>query len=126
MWFDRVSMPSRALTFLQEIRDAISARDRLVLVVGPDALASEYVEAEWRWAFDFGKPVNPVLRLGDYDTLPEELKLLDAPDFTKDADYEERLATLVRQLSEPVPPMGKLAGVPSLPQHLLKGADCLR
>ena len=50
-----------------------------MLVVGPKALASEYVEAEWRWASDFGKPVNPVLRLGEYGILPDELRLLDAP-----------------------------------------------
>ncbi len=35
VWYDRVAMPSRALTFLQEIRDAIAAADRLLLVVGP-------------------------------------------------------------------------------------------
>jgi hypothetical protein len=33
VWFDRVSMPSRQLTFHQEIRDAIAARDRLLLVI---------------------------------------------------------------------------------------------
>ena len=27
VWFDRVSMPSRQLTFHQEIRDAIAARE---------------------------------------------------------------------------------------------------
>ena len=43
VWWDRVSMPSRALTFLQEIRDAIDAADRLILVVGPDAIELEYV-----------------------------------------------------------------------------------
>jgi len=35
VWFDRVSMPSRELSFSQEIEDAIMAHDRLVLVVGP-------------------------------------------------------------------------------------------
>ncbi len=50
VWWDRVSMPGRALTFLQEIRDAITARDRLVLVVGPKAVRSEYVRAEWPYA----------------------------------------------------------------------------
>ena len=29
-WWDKVSMPSRALTFLQEIRDALDAADRLI------------------------------------------------------------------------------------------------
>jgi hypothetical protein len=41
VWFDRVSMPSRQLTFHQEIRDAIAARDRLLL----DAGSSDGAEA---------------------------------------------------------------------------------
>jgi hypothetical protein len=46
VWFDRVSMPSRSLTFHQEIRDAIAAADRVVLVVGPHAAGSDYVREE--------------------------------------------------------------------------------
>jgi TIR domain len=42
VWFDRVSMPSRSLTFHQEIRDAVATLDRLVLVVGPKAAESAY------------------------------------------------------------------------------------
>ena len=125
-WWDRVSMPSRALTFLHEIRDAITERDRLILVVGPKAITSDYVRQEWQWALEIGKAVNPVLRLGDYDLLPEELKLIDAPDFRDGSGYSKSFETLLRQLSEPVPPMGKLIGVPSLPPHLLKQPDRLR
>ena len=40
VWWDRVSMPSRALTFLQEIRDAIHGADRMVVVIGPNAAFS--------------------------------------------------------------------------------------
>src|SRR5262245_56941177 len=48
-WFDREAMESRGRTFLQELRDAIAddRLDRLVLVVGPKAAASEVVKAEW-------------------------------------------------------------------------------
>jgi hypothetical protein len=126
IWWDRVSMPGRALTFLQEIRDAITARDRLVLVVDPKAVTSDYVRAEWLFALEIGKAINPVLRLGDYDLLPDELKLLDAPDFRDDGHYAARLETLVRQLSEPVAPMGKLIAVPSLPPHFLRRHERLR
>jgi NB-ARC domain/TIR domain len=126
IWWDRVSMPGRALTFLQEIRDGITARDRLVLVVGPKAVTSDYVRAEWLYALEIGKAINPVLRLGDYDRLPDELKLLDAPDFRDDAHHAARLETLVRQLSEPVAPMGRLIAVPSLPPHFLRRQDRLR
>ena len=51
VWFDRVSMPSRGLSFSEEIADAIAACDRLLLVVGPKAARSDYVNAEWRFAF---------------------------------------------------------------------------
>jgi hypothetical protein len=44
-------MPSRALTFLQEIRDAVESSDRLIAVVGPSAVDSTYVRAEWEHAF---------------------------------------------------------------------------
>jgi len=40
VWFDRVCMPSRQLTFNQETRDAIAVHGRLLLVVGPGVLAS--------------------------------------------------------------------------------------
>jgi hypothetical protein len=33
VWWDRASMPARGLTFHQEIRDAIDARDRTILIV---------------------------------------------------------------------------------------------
>ena len=126
VWWDRVSMPGRALTFLQEIRDAITAARPPRARVGPKAVTSDYVRAEWLYALEIGKAINPVLRLGDYDLLPDELKLLDAPDFRDDGHYAARLETLVRQLSEPVAPMGKLIAVPSLPPHFLRRPDRLR
>ena len=64
VWFDRVSMPSRLLTFHQEIRDAIAGRDRLILVVGPKAVTSDYVTQEWQFAyFAANKCVNAIVRL---------------------------------------------------------------
>jgi hypothetical protein len=70
VWFDRESMPSRALTFLHEIRDAVRSRERTVVVIGPAAVKSDYVRAEWQAALVEGKAVTPVLRLGDFDLLP--------------------------------------------------------
>jgi hypothetical protein len=64
VWFDRVSVPSRQVTFHQEIRDAIAARDRLLLVVGLGVLTSDYVTQGRRFPyFEAGKGVNPVVRL---------------------------------------------------------------
>lgn len=47
MWWDRESMESRGWTFLHEIRDAIEGADRLIAVIGPEAVTSEYVKYEW-------------------------------------------------------------------------------
>ena len=126
VWFDRVSMPSRNLTFHQEIRDAVAAHDRLLLVVGRKAVASEYVRQEWQFAwFEAEKVVTPILRLGDYPLAIDELKLVHAEDFRNDADYALHLKELVRILNEPPPPMGKLIAVPSLPAHYLSRTDRL-
>src|SRR5712671_6832427 len=64
VWFDRIAMPSRGLTFHQEIQDAVAARERLVLVVGPKAAVSDYVRQEWQFALHADKAVTPILRLG--------------------------------------------------------------
>ena len=82
VWFDRVCMPSRNLTFHQEIREAVSACDRLVLVVGSRAATSDYVRQEWQFAwFQADKVVTPILRQGDFPLVPDELKLQHCEDF---------------------------------------------
>ena len=98
VWFDRQDLRSRGLTFHHEIREAIKDCDRLVLVVGPKAVASEYVRQEWQFAwFDAEKVATPILRLDGttpdgqpidgYSLIPDELKLLHCEDFRIDAQY---------------------------------------
>jgi hypothetical protein len=41
VWWDRDCLPSRALTFLQEIRDAMEASDRLMVILGFRASPSD-------------------------------------------------------------------------------------
>jgi hypothetical protein len=78
VWFDRVAMPSRLLTFHQEIRDAITACDRLVLVVGPNAVTSRYVKQEWRFAYYKAvKCVNPIVRLDGVDAAGKKIDAYD-------------------------------------------------
>jgi hypothetical protein len=119
-------MPTRGLTFLHEIRDSIDAPERFLLVLGPETTTSDYVIAEWQHAVTYGKAINPILRLGDFPLVPHELKLLRVEDFRADTRYAFHLESLVRQLSDPVAPMGKLVGVPSLPRHLLTPPDRLQ
>src|SRR5262249_21210625 len=89
----------------------------LVLVVGPHAAASVYVRQEWQFAwFEAEKVVTPILRLGDYATVPDELKLLHCEDFRDDQEYAFHLDQLDRILRAPPPPLGKLIAVPSLPR----------
>jgi hypothetical protein len=95
IWFDRVAMPSRGLTFLQEIRDAIDACERLILVVGPGALHSDYVRAEWQYALQTCKVVTPLLRLGDYTQLVEGLTLSHCPDVRVSRPYDAALAEIL-------------------------------
>lgn len=111
-------MPSRGLKFTQEIRDAIDNSDRLLLILGPCAVRSDYVRAEWEYALLFAKGVVPVLRLGDYSMLPEELSGLHCPDFREPRSYSEALEELKRLLAQPVPKLGPLlTAVPALPPH---------
>ena len=126
VWFDRVSMPARALSFTQEIQDAVAASDRLVLVIGPRAVSSDYVAGEWRFAyFKALKCVNPILRLGDYDSIPEDLRGPHIEDFRTDAEFDLHLTALARQLSDDLPPLGKIVAVPELPAHYLEQRDRL-
>ena len=41
VWLDRECMPSRAFTFLQEIRAANAACDRLIAIIGPQDSQSD-------------------------------------------------------------------------------------
>lgn len=126
VWFDREDMPSRALTFLQEIRDAVRSRDRLLVVLGPAAARSDYVRAEWQAALVDGKVVTPVLRLGDYGLVPPELKNLHCPDVRPGRPPEEAFGELLRILHDPVPPVGALKGpVPEMPAHFQPRPDDL-
>lgn len=68
--------PSRQLTFHQEIRDAVAARERLRLVVGPKAATSDYVSQEWRTALELAKCVTPIVRLNDQPELPLTIEQL--------------------------------------------------
>jgi hypothetical protein len=137
VWLDRVSMPSRQLTFYQEIRDAIAARDRLVLVVGPKAITSDYVAQEWRFAyFEALKCVNPIVRLDSRDAggksidayalIPKDLRFVHAEDFRRDDEFEAHAENLIRQLSEALPPAGKLVAVPDLPPHFVAQPDRIK
>src|SRR6476646_1549649 len=61
LWFDRESLANRGMTFDSEIRNAIESSDRLILLAGSGALASDYVKQEWGFANDLGIPILPLI-----------------------------------------------------------------
>ena len=100
-------------------RDAITTVDRLLLVVGPRAVVSDYVRVEWQFALETCTVVIPILRLGDYFLVPDALSILHCLDFRSTRPYGDALAELLRILSEPVPLLAALLGVDILPPHYL-------
>ncbi len=125
IWWDRAAMKNRGRTFLQEIRDAIEDSDLLIAVIGPKALESDSVRYEWEHALLFSKGVIPILRMGDYKLLLPEMSKLHCPDFRETRPYDEALEELIRLIKEPIPPLGPLIGVPSLPPNYLPRKDDL-
>ncbi len=124
VWLDLSSMPSRSLTFMQEIREAIRACERLVVVFGPAAAHSEYVRAEWQAALVDEKVVVPIVRTGSFADLPDELRSLPAFDGSDRRPFHDVVNELVRVLSEPVPPLSPLKGaVPDQPPHFRPRPD---
>lgn len=127
VWFDRESLPSRQLTFHQEIADAIRTEtDRLVYVAGPRAAASDYVRQEWRYALEWDRPVIPIQRLGALEEiLPGELSLFHCDDFRDDTIYARQFEKLVANLIRTEPPLATLHCVPNLPLHFLGRPELL-
>ncbi len=126
VWWDRECMPSRSLTFLKEIRDAIRDAERVVVVVGPKCIASDYCRAEWQAALAETKVVNPLLRIGERKQLPPEFGSLHCPDFRDDAKFDAAFREMLRILTEPIPPLGALmGGVPDVPPHFQPMPDDL-
>jgi hypothetical protein len=133
VWWDRRSMPSRGRSYLQELRDAIRRCERLIVVIGPKAVQSQFVCVELQHAAYFGLSIVPILRLGDFSLIPseifsaevqllhdEDLSKLHAIEFTPSRSYGSALADLLRVLQVPPHPLAPLlTAVPALPKHFV-------
>jgi tetratricopeptide (TPR) repeat protein len=144
-------MPSRGKSYLLEIRDFIGhpETDTLLLVIGPHAVHSRHVEAEWRFALEKCAVVVPLLRLGcrrhadpadarrvdaeDYGQIPAPVAAtrVHAIDFRERRDglprpsYAEALAELWRALTDPRAKPAAVPGVPDLPPNYMPRPDSL-
>lgn len=120
VWWDREHMPARGATFLQEIQDAVTVHDKLVLIVGEYAMDSKYVLAEIEQAQRLCKPIIPLLINGDYSLIPSSLANYHAPDFRETRDYGKAINELKRVLEEPQPDPASLYNVPRLPRGYIE------
>jgi hypothetical protein len=73
---DKKNMPSRGRSLPREVEEQLQACDRVIAVMGPEAITSDACRAERAFASSAGKVVTAILRLGDYKTLPAELSTL--------------------------------------------------
>lgn len=125
VWWDRNSMPSRSLTFHQELRDAIAQHDRVLLVLGEVAFQSAYVQAEWQFALAADKVVTPVLRAGSLESIPPELKPLHIVNAATSRPESETFAEILRVASDPPPHLGRTFRVPKPPLHFQPRVEAL-
>ncbi|HUI43521.1 MAG TPA: NB-ARC domain-containing protein, partial [Terriglobia bacterium] len=117
-WMDKENMPSRGRSLPREVEEQLEKCDRVIAVMGPAAITSEACRAERAFAFDRGKVVTAILRLGDYKILPPELGQYFVPDFREPRPYKVALDELQRVLQDPPVIPGRLFDVPALPAHL--------
>jgi hypothetical protein len=80
-----------------QIDKGIADSEVIVLVVSKAAMASEYVELEWKNVLKLGKRV--ILVIFEAVDLPEELECFEWVDFR--GKYEDGLEELMRQLDQP-------------------------
>ena len=101
VWRDVEDMPNRGLAFTEEVKRQIDERHALVLVVGPQAMQSEYVRQEWEYALSHCKPIIPLLRKSlradgqpDFSDLPGPLREVLGVEFHQDNRYFDSLRQL--------------------------------
>jgi len=122
-WMDRKNMPSRGRSLPREVEEQLQLCNRVIAVIGPEALVSEACRAERAFAYGAGKIVTAILRLGDYRMLPPELSQYFVSDFRVSRPYEAALDELHRVLQDPPVIPGRLFDVPALPAHLQHRPD---
>ena len=109
VFLDQVDLQS-GRTWIDQFQEAVEKSERLILVVSPEALESDWVQVEWQSFFTRRpKDVFPVL-IADVE-LPAFLDPIQWIDFTglEGAEYDERLTQLfgdlLRQSRRDPPPM---------------------
>ncbi|MDX2139093.1 MAG: NB-ARC domain-containing protein [Chloroflexota bacterium] len=100
VWWDRKALPSRSTPFPTEIERAIHDCPRFLFVVGPGAMASDWVQAELHCAQSLCKAITPILRMGDYDLLPASLSDINMIDCRPTRDFAAAVSDVIERLRQ--------------------------
>ena len=96
IWLDYRSMIP-GTPWAEQINKGIEDSEVIILVVSKAAMASEYVELEWKNVLKLDKRV--ILVIFEAVDLPEDLECFEWVDFRE--KYEDGLEELMRQLDQP-------------------------
>ena len=120
VWWDRESMGSVGVHFLQEIQDGIRTHAWFLLVSGPAAAGSDYVAHEIEVTRAACTPTVLVLRTGARHDVPARFRHHHQFDLRSDETGQD-FEGLVRTLLGAAPVPGRVLGpVPSVPAHVLR------
>ncbi len=92
-WVDRERLVA-GLRWRRELQEAVERAQVLLIVLSPEAVASQNVQIEYDYALDLGKAVIPVYYR--QCTVPMELRAIQWADFR--SSYEQGIAALVHVL----------------------------
>lgn len=118
IWWDRECLPSQTTPFSAEIERGLHDSARVVLIVGPGAAASPWVQAEVREALRQCKAVTPLLVKGDFDLIPDALKLVSQIDARPPRELKHVIDDLLTELRRE-DRLGTPYGVRPLPSFYL-------
>jgi|GEM_PF-3459329 len=112
VWLDLIKLSSDGRSFDKNIQEALDDSNRLLLIVSPDSMVSEYVTKEWKYALERCKTIIPVLHRGEYEILSQhpQLAKLHAPQLSGETIEKSKLDRVVDFiLDEPV--QGDIYGI---------------
>lgn len=121
LWRDRSEMESGE-NWWEQIKEAIRESQTLILCLSPEALRSEVVTAEWRYARRVGTQVIPIVAEAvNFADVPHWMGKRDWLDLRPNAgERDQAWKRLITQLSFPVKAKTVPFTAPELPAHFVQ------
>ena len=126
-WMDEVDMPHRGLPLPREVRVAIEQAYHFVILLGPEAIKSEWVAAELQHAIDCDKIIIPIRRKPYGELAPDgfeafsKISCVHVINYVTDNYFElETFKDILHKaLFEKPPPPGLCLGFPGQPEYAI-------